>query len=134
MAELCPSLENMQIKKSGLSFIGLLFLINYGLIAQTNSLGISSAVVDPNTAAVLGVALTTSGTAPAGLEWTVSYSPAQISSFSITPGPAAAAAAKTLSCASGSGVATCILAGLNANAIGSGVVAYLNATVAPGTT
>jgi hypothetical protein len=41
---------------------------------------------------------------------------------------------KALSCASGSGSAICILTGMNPNAIGSGVVAYINATIASRTT
>ncbi len=124
----------MRINELSLSFTGLLLFFVCGSIAQASSLSLSSAVVNPGGTATLGVALTVSGTAPAGLEWTMAYSPSQISAISITPGPAATAAVKTLSCASGSGVATCILTGMNTDAIGSGVVAYLNATVAPGTT
>ncbi|MGA2716829.1 MAG: hypothetical protein ABSG41_27385, partial [Bryobacteraceae bacterium] len=124
----------MSTYRLSLHLTGLLLLFSFRSIAQTSNLSISSAVVNPGGTATLSVALTVSGTAPAGLEWTISYSPAQISAISITPGPAVAAAVKTLSCSSGSGVATCILTGMNANNIGSGVVAYLNATVASGTT
>ena len=113
---------------------GLLLIFGCAAHAQTSTLGVSSAIVNPGGSALLGVALNVSGTAPAGLEWTIAYSPAQISAISITPGPAATAALKTLSCASAPGAVTCILTGLNTNALGSGPVAYLNATVAPGTT
>jgi trimeric autotransporter adhesin len=91
-------------------------------------------VVNPGATAALGVALTVSGTAPAGLEWTIVYTPAQISAISMTAGPAASAAGKTLYCTSGAGTATCLMAGMNATAIASGVVANLNATLAPGIT
>jgi trimeric autotransporter adhesin len=90
--------------------------------------------VNPGGTATLSATLTVSGTAPAGLEWRISYSPSQISAISITAGPATSAATKTLSCAAGSGVATCIVTGMNTNALASGVVAYISATVASGTT
>ena len=124
----------MYLYRSALSLTGLLWLLSFGSIAQASNLNISSAVVNPGGTATLGVALTASGTAPAGLEWTIAYSPAQISGISITTGPAAAAAAKTLSCASGAGVATCLVVGMNANPVGSGVLAYLNTTLATGVT
>ena len=122
------------IHKMGLSFIGLFFLHISGSMAQTSSLSISSAEVDPNATAILEVGLNVSGTAPAGLEFAITWSPALISGISIAPGPAAIAAVKTLSCASGSGAVSCMLTGLNTNPIGSGVVAWLNATVVPGIT
>jgi trimeric autotransporter adhesin len=117
--------------RRGLSFTGLFLLLGYGSIARASSLGISSAVVNPGGTATLAVALTVSGTAPAGLEWTIAYSPGQISGISLTPGPAAA---KTLYCSSSAGAVVCVLTGLNTNGMASSVVAYLNATVAPGTT
>jgi len=91
-------------------------------------------VINSGNIATLGVPLTVAGTPPAGLEWKIAFSPTQISALSVTSGPAATAAVKTLSCSSGSGTNTCLVAGTNANAIGSGVVAYLNATMAPGVT
>ncbi len=113
---------------------GLFSLAGYGSIAQASDLSLSSAVVNPGGTATLSATLTVSGTAPAGLEWRISYSTSQISAISITPGPATSAAVKTLSCASGSGVATCIVTGMNTNALASGVVAYVTATIASGTT
>ncbi|HEX4273880.1 MAG TPA: fibronectin type III domain-containing protein, partial [Bryobacteraceae bacterium] len=111
-----------------------LLLLVYASMAQANTLGITSAVMNADGTAVLAVPSTVSGAAPAGLEWTIVYSPNQISSMVITPGPATAGASKTLSCVSSSGGATCIVAGLNRNPIGSGVVAYLNTTVVQGQT
>jgi uncharacterized protein (TIGR03437 family) len=124
----------MRIHRLLLSFAALLCRLSYGSTAQAGDLSISSAVVNPSGSATLGVALTASGTPSAGLQWTINYSPTLISGISITPGPAASAALKTLSCASGSGAATCILTGLNTNGILSGVMANVNATIAPGTT
>ena len=119
--------------RSGLWVAGFIFLVGYGSSAQASGLSISSATANPGGTAALGIALTVSGTSPAGLEWTMAYSAAQLSGISITVGPAATAAAKTLSCKTGSASTTCLLTGLNANAIVAGVVAYLNATIASGT-
>jgi len=91
-------------------------------------------VINSGNTAILGVPLTIAGPPPAGLEWKVAFSPTQISEVGVTSGPAATAALKTLTCSYGSGTNTCLLAGTNANAIGSGVVAYLNVTMAPGVT
>ncbi|MES1260274.1 MAG: putative Ig domain-containing protein [Acidobacteriota bacterium] len=91
-------------------------------------------MVSPGGSAALGIGLTVSGTAPAALQWTLGYSAAQLSAVSITTGSASSAAGKTLSCVSAAGAATCLVAGLNATPIGSGNVAFLNATLAPGVT
>ena len=123
----------MRFHRLAVLLAGIFLLSDFGAIAQTSNLTLSSAVVNPGGTATLSLGLTESGTAPAGLQWTVSYSSAQISAISITPGPAVSAAAKTLSCASGPGTTTCIVTGMNTNPIGSGVLANLNATVAPAT-
>src|SRR5580700_11314723 len=117
-----------------LSFAGLLLLLNYGSIAQASVLSISSATVSPGGVASLSVTLSVSGTAPAGLAWAITYSTAQIAGIVLTPGPLATAAGKTLACMPVSGGAMCVLSGLNSSAIGSGVVAYISATMLPGAT
>jgi hypothetical protein len=79
----------MRINKLSLPFIGLFLFFVRGSIThvQASGLSLSSALVNPGGTATLGVALTVSGTTPAGLEWTFIYSPSQISAISITPGP-----------------------------------------------
>ncbi len=130
----CRIRENMCTYRSGLSVAGLLVLLSYGSNAQTSALSISSEAANNDGTTAFSFALSVSGTAPSGLEWTMAYSPGQASGVSFTTGPSAAAALKTLSCQTGSTSATCLLTGLNTDQIGSGVVAYLNATVAAGTT
>jgi hypothetical protein len=126
--------EDMHTYKSFSFFIALPLLFMALLPnAQGSDLSVSPAVISGGTA-TLGIPLTITDTAPAGLEWKVAYSPSEISSLSVTSGPSAASAVKTISCSSGSGPTTCLLAGLNANNMASGVVAYLNATIAPGVT
>ncbi|HTA45567.1 MAG TPA: choice-of-anchor D domain-containing protein [Bryobacteraceae bacterium] len=99
--------------------------------AQTTSLGLSSATAVPGGSLNLGLAIAVSGTAPAGIEWTLTFPPSQISAISVTPGPAAIAAAKAISCASVSGSYTCLLAGLNINTLSSGIAANVRITLAP---
>jgi uncharacterized protein (TIGR03437 family) len=130
---ICGDVGKVYLLKVTLS-LTVLSWFSYGLIAQTSALSLSSAVVNPGGTATLGLALTVSGTAPSGLQWTITYSPTQISGISIAPGPSASAATKTLYCAAAAGAATCLLTGLSANTIGSGVVAYLSATAVPGAT
>jgi hypothetical protein len=107
---------------------------------QTDALTLSSGVVSPGGTASLNLSLNSStGTEPAGLEWTLVYSTSAITNITVSIGVAATAAVKVLSCTAGSGSYTCFLTGLstgelNANMIHNGVVAVVNATISPGTT
>jgi len=101
---------------------------------QNDSLSLASGVASPDGAVSLNLSLSSGqGTPPAGLQWTMAYSPADIVSISAAAGPAAAAAGKSLSCAGTSGSYTCLLAGLNANTIPDGVAAIVTLTISPGT-
>ena len=66
---------------------------------------------------------------PAGLQWTLTYSPAYISSITASAGAAATAAGKFLLCSATSGSYTCLLTGLNTNVIQNGVAAVVTVTV-----
>ena len=105
-------------------------LLGMPLLAQT-SLSLPSASANPGAVVSLGLTLTTAGTAPAGLQWTLSYPATQISSVSVTSGPTATAAGKTVTCASSPGSTTCILIGMNATTMSTGVAAFVNLTMAP---
>jgi hypothetical protein len=78
----------------------------------------------------LNLSLSDSGVPPAGLEWTLTYSAADLAAVNVTPGPAATAAGKTVSCAGGNGTYSCVLVGMNENTISSGIVAVVGVTVA----
>lgn len=110
-----------------ISNIGLLCPL---LLAQT-SISLSSATASPGATLSLGLSIATSGTAPTGLQWTLTYPATQVSSFSVTSGPSATAAGKTVTCAYASGSSTCLVTGLNTNTMTSGVAAYVNVTLAP---
>lgn len=101
------------------------------VVAQVSSLNLSSATSGPGSGISLALSLATGSTSPAGVQWTFTYSPSQISGVSATAGPAITAAGKTLSCAGAPGSFTCVAAGLNTNSIGSGVVASVQVTMAP---
>ncbi len=103
-------------------------------LAQVSSLSLSPATGSPGSTASLALSLGGAGTAPAGLQWTLAYPTGQIYGVSATAGPAATVAGKTLSCAASPGLFTCVLAGLNTNAIAAGVVANVQVTLAANAT
>lgn len=100
------------------------------LFAQT-SLSLSSAVGSPDVVTNLNLSVQVVGTAPAGLQWTLAYSPGQVLAIAASAGPATIAAGKELSCVSTNGLYKCLLTGLNSNPIASGTVAYVQIVVAP---
>ena len=69
----------------------------------------------------------------AGLEWTLKYSTADITSATMAVGSAATAAGKQMSCTSSAGSSTCLLWGINSTTISSGVVATVALTLSPTT-
>lgn len=71
---------------------------------------------------------------PAGLQWTLSYSPRDVVALNVVAGPALVSAGKTLTCNTTSGSIICLAVGMNANPIADGKVAIVNATIAPGAT
>lgn len=109
-----------------------LLLGSIGAFGQvTLSLSSASAVVGGSGS--VDLSMSAAASQPAGLEWTYSYSTADFSSVSVVAGPAAAAAGKSLSCAGGAGLYTCLLAGLNSTAMAGGVIATATFTVSPST-
>src|SRR5690606_13087023 len=70
------------------------------------------------------------GSQPAALQWTLTYSPAEVAAVSATAGPAAAAAGKSIACANKDGSYTCVLFGLNQQTMPNGVAAVVRVTPA----
>ncbi len=81
-------------------------------------------------AVTLAISLTTSGTSPAAVQWTIGYPVATISTVTVAVGASASSASKTLTCAGGSGVVTCVVDGINQNTIGAGLLATATFTIA----
>lgn len=67
----------------------------------------------------------------AALGWSFSYLDADIISVQVTAGEAAAAADKTVVCASTEGSTTCLLYGMNFNLLSNGVVAEATFELSP---
>src|SRR5262249_39264682 len=104
-------------------FFGL--ILGARLFAGGLSLSSGAASPGSNVALSLNYADTTDGQTQ-GIEWTLSVPTDGLVSISWTPGDAAVAAGKTLSCNAN----TCILSGLNSTAIGSGVIAVASISLA----
>jgi len=101
------------------------------LFAQTVAL--SSGTAGSNGTVTLNLNLTSpSGSQPAALQWTLTFSPSAVVAISAAAGTAATNANKTLTCAAASGSYTCLISGMNANLIANGIVAAINVTIAAG--
>jgi len=99
--------------------------------AQGPSLSLASGSAVKGGALSLNLALNAATSAPAGLQWTLSYAPSDIISLSMVAGPAMTSAGKTLNCYSSTGSVICLATGMNASTISSGVVAVVTATLSP---
>ncbi len=101
------------------------------VFAQSPALSLASGSAIKGGSLSLNLSLTSGTSAPAGLEWTLSYPVNDIISLSVSSGPALAAAGKTLNCNASAGAVMCLASGLNANTIASGVVAVVTANLSP---
>ena len=95
-----------------------------------SSLALSSSTIGLDRSVSLSLTLTSSGDRPTGLQWMLSYAPADVLSVHIAAGPALTAAGKTLNCSTASGSLTCLAVGMNSTAIPGGVVAVVTVTLA----
>jgi hypothetical protein len=113
--------------------ISLTLLSGFGL-AQSDSLALSSGSAVAGGTATLNLSLVSpAGSEPAGIQWTLTFTPADVLSISASDGSALTAASKSLSCAGSSGSYTCLGTGLNLNTISNGVVAQVAVQVARST-
>src|SRR5271163_1089749 len=121
--------RTIPLRRFGLVVLLVLFG-NASLFPQSGSLTLSSgSVVAGGTTTVN---LSYSGTtAPAGLQWTMTYPPSAFSAVNVAAGPVLASAGKSLYCGGTSGTYTCVAVGMNTNTIANGIVATANVTMAP---
>src|ERR1035438_1890081 len=116
-------------KKSQIALIiGFLWLGGCAF-GQAPSLSLSSGSALHGTSLSLSLSLSAAASAPAGLQWTIGYSPTDVASLSVTAGSALTAAGKTISCSAGVGTLVCLASGLDNNAISSGIVAVMTANL-----
>jgi hypothetical protein len=81
------------------------------------------------------ISLFTNGGAPAAVQWTITYSAAQVGEIAVAPGPVAAAAGKSIDCVSREpGEHRCIVSGMNYAGIGDGILAIVSIVLAEGRT
>jgi uncharacterized protein (TIGR03437 family) len=110
----------------------LLLCIPPGLaFGQSGSLALSSGSTIPGGTVSLSLTLTSpSGSQPAGLQWTLTYSPAAVIAITASRGPVAGAAGKSITCVGSPGAYQCILIGLDTTVMQNGVAAVVRVTVA----
>jgi hypothetical protein len=100
-------------------------------VAQQLTVSLTSASAPAGTSASLNVQVAASaGFAPASLEWTVNAPASEVQSITTTAGAVATAASKVISCSGH----TCLVYGLNSNAMANGTVAVINVQLASSAT
>ena len=90
--------------------------------AQNVNYSMGSGVAAPGGLTTLSISVS-GGSHPAGLQWTLDYSSANVAGITITPGPVTTAASKTIQCVTSASSLTCLATGLNTNGIADGVIA-----------
>jgi len=120
-------LGDLRLQRGGLArllvFHGLLIFAASQSFGQQVAVSLSSAIATPGSSAALTVSTSTSGSVqPATLKWTMQY-PADVTGVEVIPGPAAASAAKNITCSYGVTAATCMAWGENQTTIPDGTLA-----------
>ena len=129
------SLYHSAVSTLTLLLLGLILLSVTVMPAQAQQVAVSlgSGISAPGSTLALDLSLTTSGGAqPAVFQWSMSYSAADIASVSVTDGPTASAAGKSILCSSTPGSTVCVAYGVNQNIISDGVAATATFDIAPG--
>jgi uncharacterized protein (TIGR03437 family) len=108
----------------------LLLTSSAAFTQQSTSLTLASGSVAPGGSISLNLSLNgAASSTPSGLQWTLSYPAGSVLALSSTAGPVLTAAGKSLYCNPGTGSVTCLADGMNASAIGTGVVAVVSVTL-----
>ena len=95
----------------------------------STALSVSSGSATPGTTVALSIALNGTGTAPTGLQWTLKYATADITSATIAASAASTSAGKQITCTSSAGSSMCMVWGINSTAISNGVVATVTLAI-----
>jgi uncharacterized protein (TIGR03437 family) len=98
---------------------------------QSALLTLDSGNAAPGGSVTLHVSLASPAGRPAALEWTIGYPAASIASVAAAAGPAAVAGGKSVACALSAGLYTCLVSGMNQNAMANGVIASLAFVLTP---
>ncbi|HLN00334.1 MAG TPA: cohesin domain-containing protein [Bryobacteraceae bacterium] len=113
-----------------LRLIYLTLFVPIAALAQGDKLSLSQGpATSPETVSLNVQLQSSSGQQAAGIQWTLSYSPADFTAIQVTAGPTAIAAGKSVSCAGTSAAYECLVVGVNSNTIPDGVLAVISLTV-----
>lgn len=113
--------------------ICLTLFATFAVLAQGDVLSLSQGTATSPGTVLLNVSLqSSSGQEPAGVQFTVSYSPVDFTAIQVTPGPSAITAGKAVSCFGTSTAYNCIVVG-GKSTIPDGVLAVVSLTVSPTT-
>ncbi len=109
------------------------FLVLNAAWGQGASIAVGSGAATPGSGVTVPVTLTTTGAPqPSGLQWTMAYSSADVSIVTVSAGPNATAAGKSVTCSSLPGSTTCVAYGMNSNVVSDGTLASVTFTIASG--
>src|SRR5262249_41922440 len=92
------------------TFLALLIAGNF---AHGQTLSLTSGSVPQGSSLSLNLSLSGGTSAPAGLQWKLTYPANDVTALTATAGPVLTAAGKTLNCVAGSGSLTCLASGMN---------------------
>ncbi len=125
--------KRVRREKSSLYRLLLCFAFASLLLPAQVSYSIGSGAAVPDSTLLFNISIT-GGTKPAALQWTLDYYLANVPGITVTTGPAATAAGKSVSCSNLPGSVTCIVAGPNNTGIADGVVAQAIVQIAASAT
>jgi len=113
-----------------LRLVCLILFVLVAALAQGDTLSLSPGPVTGSRMISLNVSLQSSGgQQPAGVQWTLGYSPVDFTAIQVTSGPSAIAAGKSVYCAGTAGALNCVVVGVNSRTIPDGVLAVVSLTV-----
>lgn len=119
---LCSRFNISRAKNGSVPRIAILVaLVTTPALAQQLSLSLASGTVAAGGSITLSLSLVSASTQPAAIQWTLTYSTADITSVNVAQG--SGAGSKQIQCASQPGMTTCIAAALSDTAISPGNLA-----------
>jgi len=128
------NMKNQKVLKT-IAIICAIAIANFFIGGIAEGAGTPSLSLQGGTAARggsigLNLSIDTASASIAGVQWDFLFNPADIASVSVSAGPAAAAAGKSVACNTISGGDfRCLVFGYNANAIGSGILSVATFTL-----
>src|SRR5436853_7807103 len=108
-------------KKKQIMLIFFFFLTLGRVSSQQSSLSLASGTAVQGGSVSLNLSL--SASTSSAVQWTLSYSAADVASVSVAGGPVLTSAGKTAQCRTTSNAVICLASGLNSTTIPDGVVA-----------